>query len=523
MPRVLSVLSQLVIFGLSLWVIITLGGYVAPRLSYPFDIEWMEGGMLVHALRVEQGLPLYPAPSAEFIPYIYPPLYPFLISLVGEPSYVVGRGLSILGAILAAAAAATAARREGAPWGIAVGAGAAFLTTWEESGTFMDLVRADAVAVGLAAWALTLARFARPAAVVASGLLLALAFLAKHNLALFGVPIALWLWWSVGWRRAALFTAASAGPALLATGLIQLATDGMFLTYLLGVPAAHPLVAERALPTITKELPTSLPLFAAASVAWLGVNLRRRDEGAPLWLGALAVAAGACMLMRAHHGGFINVLMPGHWALAAAGGAALGAFCRAFEGRAWSLPLVALLLGAQLTRTGWEEAEDYVPTEADRDAGEQLLTQLRAVEGEIFAPQFPWYPHLVGKQPSLPLISLWDIQHKRGPLYQNPSVVEEAMARQAWAALLVSQKDIKYGQREHYKEGARVRLPARAFNTRTGWRVRPAALWVPKTPADRAAEEARSKAAPSKRSPSEATPSSAGEARDDDPTLTPDP
>ena len=101
MPRVFNVLSQLLVFSLSVWVIITLGGYVAPRLVYPFDIEWMEGGMLVHALRLEQGLPLYPAPSAEFIPYIYPPLYPFLISLLGEPSYLVGRGLSILGTLLA--------------------------------------------------------------------------------------------------------------------------------------------------------------------------------------------------------------------------------------------------------------------------------------------------------------------------------------------------------------------------------------------------------------------------------------
>ena len=51
-----------------------------------------------------------------------------------------------------------------------------------------------------------------------------------------------------------------------------------------------------------------------------------------------------------------------------------------------------------------------------------------------------------------------------------------------------------------------------------GWRVRPAALWVPKTAADRAAEAAKALAAP-KRAP----PASVGEPRDDDPTLTPDP
>ncbi len=30
------------------------------RIGYPFDLEWMEGGMLLHGLRVMEGQLVYP-------------------------------------------------------------------------------------------------------------------------------------------------------------------------------------------------------------------------------------------------------------------------------------------------------------------------------------------------------------------------------------------------------------------------------------------------------------------------------
>src|SRR6478735_8320342 len=45
------------------------------RINYPYDLEWMEGGTLEHVARVLGGQPLYVAPSLEFTPYIYAPLY----------------------------------------------------------------------------------------------------------------------------------------------------------------------------------------------------------------------------------------------------------------------------------------------------------------------------------------------------------------------------------------------------------------------------------------------------------------
>jgi hypothetical protein len=52
----------------------------AARVSYSFDIEWLEGGALLHALRLRQGLPLYGPPALDFIPFNYTPLEPWLVA-----------------------------------------------------------------------------------------------------------------------------------------------------------------------------------------------------------------------------------------------------------------------------------------------------------------------------------------------------------------------------------------------------------------------------------------------------------
>ena len=83
-------------FGL-LW---ALGQVWLSRLTHPYDLEWMEGGMLTHSWRILEGLPLYPEPSPEFIPFIYPPGYSSLLALMSQwwtLDYTTGRTLSILG------------------------------------------------------------------------------------------------------------------------------------------------------------------------------------------------------------------------------------------------------------------------------------------------------------------------------------------------------------------------------------------------------------------------------------------
>src|SRR6185369_16069281 len=75
---------------------------IAGRVCYPYDLEWMEGGMLHHALRIRLGEGIYAPPSVDFIPYLYTPLYPTLLALFGGPSgpsYLLGRAVSVAGLV----------------------------------------------------------------------------------------------------------------------------------------------------------------------------------------------------------------------------------------------------------------------------------------------------------------------------------------------------------------------------------------------------------------------------------------
>src|SRR6266702_667106 len=92
-------LARVLLFVVSAAALVNLAFAFARRLGYPYDLEWMEGGMLCHALRFVDGQPLYAPPSLDFIPYLYTPLYPFALFVLGKlfgVGYVLARALSIL-------------------------------------------------------------------------------------------------------------------------------------------------------------------------------------------------------------------------------------------------------------------------------------------------------------------------------------------------------------------------------------------------------------------------------------------
>src|SRR5207247_9527854 len=83
---------------LSTWVFVVLARVFLLRLRYPLDLEWMEGGVLTHTLRLGRGQPLYAEPSVDFVSFLYTPLYPALLcalSTVFRTPYTLGRSCSI--------------------------------------------------------------------------------------------------------------------------------------------------------------------------------------------------------------------------------------------------------------------------------------------------------------------------------------------------------------------------------------------------------------------------------------------
>ena len=482
------------------------GTTFAGRVGFPFDLEWMEGGMLLHALRVRDGLPLYVAPSPEFIPYIYPPGYPWLVGLLGRVlplGYPLARSVSFTGTSIAAILLILGMRQEGHRWSLGLGAAALFLSCFEDVGAFFDLVRTDGMQVALMGAALLACRRASRPALAAGGLLLFLAFATKHNMALLGMPIALALWRHHGWRRTAWFAAWSAAPALAWTAWMQLSSHGYFLTYILAIPATHPIVGSRLFPLAEKELVSAFPgplaiaalLPAAALLRW---GWRRRHRPAPTaapedpsseahfarwyWVGTVGTGLLMVVLMRGHHGGYANVLMPGYWLLALTAGLGMGHMAQR-----WSHPLLragpwllcALTVAVQCWFGRWDR-DRYLPTDADLAAGQQVLAAIREFDGPVLMPHSPYYPVMVGKEPSFALIALWDITHARSPLRREARAIDRAILEQRYDAIILASRKFEYGLKKAYEQTGSIHLKGRALMPKSGWRARPTVIFQPR-------------------------------------------
>src|SRR6266513_2662125 len=76
-PRGLRLLW--VVLGVAAAAVASFAVVAVRRATYPYQIEWLEGGAVEHVRRILQGRALYPAPSVDFVAYPYPPLY-FLLS-----------------------------------------------------------------------------------------------------------------------------------------------------------------------------------------------------------------------------------------------------------------------------------------------------------------------------------------------------------------------------------------------------------------------------------------------------------
>jgi hypothetical protein len=531
------------------------------RVGYPFDLEWMEGGMLLHADRVLKGEGIYVPPSMEFIPFIYPPLYPWVLAACAKVfglGYAVGRTISFLGTIVAGAALVAAVRKEGGTILLGLGAVGLFLSTYDDTGAFMDLVRADGLTIALLSWSFVCARAQWWRA---AGLLLVLAFTGKHTNALFGLPTLLWAWRFHGRSAALRYALWSVVPALLFTAALQLATGGWFLTYLVSVPSVHPYKGERGFPGAELDIVQALPVavvlgLCAVALAmrarrWLALALvgalvvlpvaiahalqeagtlsswqraasralgtsdvlgeyvrhlfsprenfafvvaapfllallavaakrARFTDSSAFWAGQIATSVVLGAIMRAHHGGFVNVLLPAMWLFSLWAAFAARAIVAAWTGSAVVRLATGLALLFQCAIGRWDLSR-YAPTPEDVVAGTELIERLRAIDGDVFSPQHPYYPVLAGKRPSFALISLWDINHAGGPLTQFEKKVEQAFAEKRWAAVLTSEKALGYGLEKGYVRDATFRLPrGRAMRPKSGWPARPGQLWIPK-------------------------------------------
>lgn len=281
------------------------------RLWHPFELEWMEGAMRDHVARVLAGEALYVAPSFEHVCFLYHPLFFYLAGLFGlvlGEGYVALRLVSLLASLATLFFVFRLVRRDGSREGAWLAVGLC-LAGFSLTGCYADVGRIDPLFCGLLlAGVDTLRAAGSRRALWAAGTLFVLAWLTKQT-ALVILPLVVFGYAALGWRRAGLFGLAVAAASGLSVWLLDLLHDGWFFFYTVELPRTHGILPQAWLGYWTQDV---LPLLAALVLGVLGLWRGGAPRRPVLWFHAAWILAAilGSYGSRLHIGGAENVLFP---------------------------------------------------------------------------------------------------------------------------------------------------------------------------------------------------------------------
>lgn len=436
----------------ALWLVGLFFRTVAARFGYAYDLEWMEGSVLHHAWRISEGVSSYHAPSVDFVPFLYTPLYPAMVALIGKVtgiSYQTGRAVSlvsiavVMGVIWMAMVWAVerirpiVKKQGGDGQALVAVAGisgmAVYASGYPWSYGWYDIARVDSMMVAVVAVGLFWLRiWGRPShasnllagwwdwRIAVCAVLLGSSFFIKQTGVMFvaagGAALLV-----MNWRMIPLYVGITGTIGLGGTYLAYVKTDGWFWAYVYQYHQRHGSSTERfwgGFSGFWERYPQLVCVVVAATVALVAYTCVKRklpkSAGCYVfWTWVFGVSLFVSATGLATQWSELNAYIP---ALVFGGIAAGISLIVLFEvglsvHRRVGNGVVVVVLGAfamQAYSLRWEPAE-YIPTAASSAAGERLVERLRAVEGDVFVPFFPWYAHLAGKGMTLHRMNITDV------------------------------------------------------------------------------------------------------------------
>ena len=389
---------------------------VLKRIGYPYELEWMEGSMVDHVNRLVDGKQIYVPPSIEFAPHGYPLLFfysAWILSEIFGPGFVPLRLVSVFGTVTALTFVFLLVRREtrsGYYGLIAAGVAAA---TYPLSGTFFDIGRIDAIALGTYCAAVYFLRCAQTARMAMfAGLLYGTTYLAKQ-VALPCFP-AFVLYLLLFQRRLLLpFAGTALAVGLGATLLMNLSHDNWYGFYTVIFQTGRGVNWSWILLTFQGDF----AVMSIASVFALTYLIARFDwhedrSGAAFYLFLFGATIGTSLISRCLSlGAYVNVLMPAYVILALGLGLGLSAIVQRAQASERPVAGVALLaFGAALVQFVFlaYDPRDEVPSAQDEAAGDQLVEWMRGVDGDVFLVGHGFLGTYAGKPAHVHTVGIYD-------------------------------------------------------------------------------------------------------------------
>jgi hypothetical protein len=396
-PRALRVVKVLVgaltllFAGLFLWAAVK-------RMLYPFEVEWIESGILVSVLRIVHGQGLYVAPTLDYVPYLYTPFYLYVAAAVTKAVGAAGHGylgmrlVSTLSTLGSCCAIYALVKTETPRRLAAIAAVGLYLASYPAVGGFFDIGRVDSLFVFLLLVALLLQRRGYP---VMAALVWVLVFQTKQTV----LPLAFLILLAEWPRPKRMISAMLTFGIVVGASVVWMnhATHGWYDFYIFGVVRGLPLVLRQAV------LFVPLMLLGPTVAAWVlivaaVVTTRMKLDRAMFYLFVSFALFAGIWFVESHRGASLNAVMPVYAWTAVLFGVAVAKLLDASVTQPRLQLAVLFGVALQLVTMIYNPGRFVPPADAVQRS-QAFVARVRALPGDVYVLNHSYDAVLAGKQP----------------------------------------------------------------------------------------------------------------------------
>jgi 4-amino-4-deoxy-L-arabinose transferase-like glycosyltransferase len=462
------------------------------RIQYPFELEWMEGGSLEQVRRILSSQKLYVSPSLEFIPYIYTPFYFYLSAIVSKITgigFMPLRLVSFVSSMGCFLIIFLIVNQETKSTFSSILASCLFAATFQKSGAFFDIARADSLFLFFLLAAIYLVRFKiSPTSYVLAGVLVSLSFLTKQTALIISLPIMFYCVYSN--RRCSIFFIAT---IVIITGistiLLNHIHDGWYNYYIFDLPMQHSIAKRMLLNFWVKDLMLPLPIACIMSLFYiLRPACKFKQKELFFYLLIAAGMLGASWISRLNRGGYLNALFPAYAIISILFGLATHTVFQSVQaapaGKRKLMEIFVYLVCIIQFSLLFYNPFDQIPTRDDIKAGTELVDTIKQMKGDVLVPQHGYLSVLAGKHSYAHWVAILEVvgglggePKEEGKKLENE--IAQAIREKRFSAIIQDMDCFKDIER-YYTIQRPVFSDETIFWTVTGARTRPQVIYVPK-------------------------------------------
>lgn len=382
--------------------------YVAlSRVDYPFELNWMEGGVSSVVERIMAGQSIYAQPSLEYVPFTDTPLYYLLTSLIANLAghgFIVLRSVSIVSTFFCFLLIYLFVKHETKSAFLGILSAGLFAAFYNVSGGWMDLGRIDSFSLFILLSALFVIRFYRNnKSYLAGGILLFLAFFANQ----FSIILIIFiLGYGVIYNRRSIL------PVLLSSVVLIIAStfimdkfyDNWYSYFVINLP----LNFEISKSNIFLFWTEGLFRVCMVPIGFIIYNIYSNfKSGIKQWGWGFNMFAGAGMILMAwflvvSSGSMENALLPAYAVIAILFGTSLNEILKKFKGKpgfnvSKLKDIIYILAILQFVSLIYDPGR-LIPSREDRTAGEKFIESISKEDGDIFIPSHGYLAAMAGKR-----------------------------------------------------------------------------------------------------------------------------